>query len=441
MMELAAQAMVCGWCDFHFPLEAGPHLELLVDEGSFNPLDSSTGPARLGWATLAGRPLAIAVSDPTSRWDAKEITALTDLAEKAAREHQPLLWVVTAVQGVEAPQYWPGLQIALDRVGKAIPEQVHSTPLPRITLISGPAYGPAAALAIQADLVLAEPGAVIAPVLPEVLREAGRLPIESTRPPRQLLREGWADAILPRQTQKVALANLLDLLGVTGKGTVTPPSLTMPEQLPAPFRRLFVSFRELVGDRQSADDPALSGGLARLKPDGAPLLVLATARGEGKTRARRHAGAIGVAGWRKATRLLRLAGRFGLPVILLLDGPTLRIGRRRDPSEVTAALGETIHTLLTLPVPTVTVCIAASDDLAARALSATDHLLVRDDLAPRLQEMGLLVSSTFAHDLDIHLPRVVQELEQSYLQHGPLGRRALGQHRYIRWARLQPPSG
>jgi hypothetical protein len=84
---------------------------------------------------------------------------------------------------------------------------------------------------------------------------------------------------------------------------------------------------------------------------------------------------------------------------------------------------------------------AASDDLAAWALSATDHLLVRDDLAPRLQESGLPVSDTFAQDLDVQLPRIVQELRQNYLQHGPLGRRALGQHRYIRWARLQPPLG
>jgi len=441
MTELATQAMVCGWCDFHFPLEAGPHLELLVDEGSFRPLDSSAGPARLGWATIAGRPLAIAVSDPVSRWEANEITALADLAEKARREQRPLLWVVTAAQGVAATRHWPGLQIALDSGGKVGMEHGRSTPLPRITLLSGPVYGPVAALAIQSDLVLAEPGAVIAPVLPEVLRQAGRLPIESTRLPRQLLREGWADAVLPRRIQHAALSDLLDLLGVTGQGALTLPVPAVPERMPAPFHNLFTSFRELTGDRQSADDPALIGGLARLKPDGVPLLVLATACGEGKTKARRHAGAIGAAGWRKATRLLRLAGRFGLPVVLLVDEPTLQIGRRRDPSEVTATLGETVHTLLNLSVPTVTVCIAASDDLAAWILSATDCLLVQDDLAPKLQESGFPVSETFAHDLDVQLSRVVQELEQNYLQHGPLGRRALSQQRYIRWARLQPSSG
>lgn len=441
MPALSAQAMVCGWCDFHFPLEAGPHLELLVDEGSFRPLEAApAGPARLGWATLAGRPLAVAVSDPASSWDAAEIGALAALAEEAGRRHQSLLWVVTAAQGVKAPLRWAGLQLALDRLGEAGAESGHGAPAPWIALVAGPAYGPAAALAAQADLVLAEPGAVLAPVLPEALRQAGRLPIESTRPPRQLLRAGWADAVVPRHEQRTALADLLDLLGAAGEGAGTRPPSAAPERLPAPFHGLFASFRELAGDRQSVDDPALVGGLARLGPDGMPLLVLATACAE--TRAgvrRRHAGAISAAGWRKATRLLRLAGRFGLPVVLLVDRPTLRTGRHDDPGEAAAALGRTLHTLLALPVPTIAVRVAASEGLSTVVLSTSDYLLVQQDLAPQLQQARLPVSGTFeAHELEVHLARVLRELRQAYVEHGALGRRALSQHRYVRWARLLP---
>jgi acetyl-CoA carboxylase beta subunit len=465
MTELAAQAMVCGWCDFHLPLEAGPHLDLLVDKDSFRPLDSSVGPARLGWATLAGRPLAVAVSDPASRWDAAEIGALAALAEEAAREHRPLLWVVTALQGVAAPLHWPGLQIALDRMGEVSTESGRSTPAPWIALLSGPVYGPAAALASQADLVLAEPGTVLAPVLPQVLRQAGRLPLESTRPPRQLLRAGWADAVFPRSTQRAALADLLGLLGVAGEGATVPPASATLERLPEPFRGLFTAFHELSGDRQAADDPALMGGLARLKPDGLPLLVLATAYGEGRKARRRavevrgvdqggswagrpthwrqpglqrRAGAIGAAGWRKATRLLRLAGRFGLPVVLLVDRPTLRTGRRDGPGEATVALGETVRALTNLPVPIVAVHMGVDTGLATLILSLADSLLAKEDLAPQLHNAGIPVSGTWGEsDLAAQLARVLGELKQSYLLHGPLGRRALAQHRYVRWARIR----
>lgn len=459
MAGLEAQAMVCGWCDFHLPLEAGPHSELLVDEGSFRPLEAApAGPVRLGWATLSGRPLAVAVSGPASRWSALEIGALAALAEQAGRERRPLLWVVTAAQGVAAPLQWPGLQIALGRVGEAGPEHSRGTPAPWIALVSGPVYGPAAALATQADLVLAEPGAVLAPVLPEVLRPAGRLPLASTRSPQQLLREGWADAVVPRHEQRTAVAELLELLGSAGADAVMPPAAAPGRSVELAVRAArargtpaagescgllerLAPFYELAGDRQSADDPALVGGLAR-GPDGLPVLVLATACGERRAEVRRRrAGAIGAAGWRKATRLLRLAGRFNLPVVLLVDRPALRTGGRGEPSEAATALGEMAHVLLTIPVPTVALRTAAGEDAATLALSLADALLAPEELAPRLQEEGWPVSGTWgAGELDAQLARVLEALRQDYLRHGALGRRALAQHRYLCWTRLSPVS-
>ena len=440
-VELTAGAMVCGWCKFHFPLEAGPRLDLLVDEGSFQALRSElagvseapTVTARFGWATLLGRPLAIAVSDPSSSWTTADIQALATLAEAAAREHRPLLWVVTATPGPDSAVHWPGLQIALHRLGEASAGRSRRTASPWVVLLAGPCYGPVAALALQADLVLAEPGAALAAVLPEVLRQAGRLPIESTRSPGALLRAGWADAVLPRQVQRAALADLLAMLD----GGEHPPALIpgAGDPLPEPFVHLFSSFHEVHGDRQAEDDRALVGGLARLKPEGTPLAVVATACGEGWADVRhRRAGAVGAAGWRKATRLLRLAGRFGLPAVLLVDRPKLRAGRRDRPAEVAAALGETVYTLLTLPVPTLAVRLAADESLPSLSLALADQVLAPDELAPLFRQGGRPMDDTFAeHALASVLAQHVHELNQTYTQHGALGRRALLQRRHIRW--------
>lgn len=436
--DLKGAVMVCPWCDFHFPLGAGPRVDLLVDPGSFRPLDPTrSGPALFGQATLHGRPLALAVGDPAAPWAETETGALITLTENARLDRVPLLWVVSFLQGTGDDVRWPGVQAALSQLGE---EGLW------VALLTGPCYGAQAALALQAGLVLAEPGAVVSPLLPAALREAGRLPAESTRPPRHLLREGWADAVLPRRHQRTSLSLALSYFGADEarpQFTPSPP----PEVRSDPWRplavldALFDSFFELHGDRRDEDDPALVGGLARLREDGPRVLVLVTAQGEGwREVRRRHGGAIGIGGWRKADRLLRLAARFGLPVVTLVGTPELRFGRRDRPTALATALGETMRALLDLPVPTVAVHLDHGGGLAALALSATDRILARETLSDKLQPEGIPVDATFARRKDLlsTLGRHLGELTQTYAVHGPLGRRKLIQHRRIRWTRLPP---
>ncbi len=424
--DLEAQAMTCPWCDFHLPLEAQPRLEQLVDRGSFRPIgEGPTGPSLFGQATLLGQPLALAISNPNADWTADETRALVSLAAGAARDRLPLVWVATAPQGVTIQAPWTGLPAALGRLGEA--------GLPWVTLVAGPCYGAPAALALQADLVLAEPGAVVAPVLPPALRQAGRWPLESTRPARELERSGWCDAVVPRRGQRTALADLLDLLGFPGqaqRGAAPAPTPSLPGSLEG----LTTAFYELHGDRQTTDDAALVGGLARLAPGGPRVLLLATAPGKDWAASRRrHAGALCAAGWRKAIRLLRLAGRFGLPVVTVLERPGLRIGHREQAAAVAAAMGETLDTLLALPVPTIAVCLQANEGPAGLVLAATDYLLAQEDAAPALCQADITPDATFAAGaLPGALAHALQELTEKYAIHGPLGRRKLLQRRYAR---------
>lgn len=423
LAELRGQAMVCLWCNFHFPWEAAAHLELLSDEGSFRPLsEGPSGPLLLGRATLYGRPVALAVADGTVHWNASEVRAFIALLEVARLERRPLLWVLAAAQGTEAPFLWPGIYLGLKRL--------QEVGRPWLALLSGPCYGLPAATALQADLVLAEPGSVLRPDLPEVLRQAGRLPPEVLRSPRNLLRAGWADAVLPRREQRATLAHLLDLLGVEGSAL---PAFASP---PCPRGDLICEpLFELHGDRCSEDDAALIGGLGWLR--GSDIRVLFLATSERKSRLL-CSGAIGAGGWRKATRLLRLAGHFGLPVVTLIGRPTLHLGRGQREAELSAALGEAMDALLLHPAPTVAVFLEAIGGPAGLALAATDILLSLPRATVSLRERGLDVDEEVAtsDDLPKELARHLGELLQTYAVHGPLGRNRLLQRRYVRWARL-----
>ncbi len=418
---LQREAMVCPWCDFHFPLEADLRLPGLVEEGSFRPLEGPEGPARFGRGRLQGRPLVLALGDPTMRWEKAEVCALQAAVERAQEERLPFLWVVTAPYGTAEETAWAGVQAVLGPAG--------AEGALRIALIAGPCYGAPAALAMQCDLVLAEPGAVVAAVLPAQLRRAGLLPIESTRSPRDLLRAGWADAVLPRREQQAALAFLLDLLGGKGKGAVLPTGRVPPRSDPHNLiPHLVEPFFELYGDRQGEDDPALIGGLARLRGKGTPLLLLATA-GRG-----RRLEEVSIGGWRKAQRLLHLAARFDLPVVLLLGEPDLRLGGKWSPEAGVAPLGAALGTLFSLPVPTLAVCMGWGG-LAGLALATTDRLLCPEAVAAELAGEGVVADATFegAEDLRKKLAGLVENLTQTY--DGSLGRRKLLQRRRVRWAR------
>jgi len=86
------------------------------------------------------------------------------------------------------------------------------------------------------------------------------------------------------------------------------------------FDRLFDSFREIHGDRKFADDRAIVGGMASFK--GAPVMVLGHQKGRNtKERLERNYGMPKPEGYRKALRLMKLAEKFGRPVLTFIDTP------------------------------------------------------------------------------------------------------------------------
>jgi len=110
---------------------------------------------------------------------------------------------------------------------------------------------------------------------------------------------------------------------------------------------IFTDFQELHGDRAFADDEAIVGGLARL----ADMNVVVIGNQKGRTlreRTRRNFGMARPEGYRKALRLMKLAEKFGLPVITFVDTPGAYPGIDAEERGQSEAIGHNIYAMSTL---------------------------------------------------------------------------------------------
>src|SRR5690242_13419754 len=117
---------------------------------------------------------------------------------------------------------------------------------------------------------------------------------------------------------------------------------------------MFSDFRELHGDRTYADDPAIVGGLARF--NGQPCMVLGHQKGrDTKEKIHRNFGMPRPEGYRKALRLMRLAEKFGLPIVTFVDTPGAYRGIDAEERGQSEAIRRNLYVMAELPalaVPT-----------------------------------------------------------------------------------------
>lgn len=115
-------------------------------------------------------------------------------------------------------------------------------------------------------------------------------------------------------------------------------------------------FIELHGDRYFADDKALVGGLATV--DGQTVMIMGHQKGrDTKTRQLRNFGMANPEGYRKALRLMKLAEKYGIPVITLLDTPGAFPGLEAEERGQAEAIARNLMEMAVLRVPIVTVVI------------------------------------------------------------------------------------
>ena len=134
-------------------------------------------------------------------------------------------------------------------------------------------------------------------------------------------------------------------------------------------------FQELHGDRMFGDDLAIVGGLARLGDRA--VMVLGHQKGrDTKERVRRNYGMPKPEGYRKALRLMRLAERFGLPLITFIDTPGAYPGVGSEERGQSEAIARNLFEMSVLRIPIITVVIGEGGSGGALAIGVCDRLLM-----------------------------------------------------------------
>lgn len=139
------------------------------------------------------------------------------------------------------------------------------------------------------------------------------------------------------------------------------------------IQRMFTDFEELHGDRAFADDKAIVGGMARF--NGQPVMVIGHQKGrDAKERMFRNFGMPRPEGYRKALRLMRLAEKFGLPVITFVDTPGAYPGIDAEERGQSEAIGRNLYVMAGLRVPILVTVIGEGGSGGALAIAVGDCL-------------------------------------------------------------------
>jgi acetyl-CoA carboxylase carboxyl transferase subunit alpha len=138
---------------------------------------------------------------------------------------------------------------------------------------------------------------------------------------------------------------------------------------------IFTEFHELHGDRAYADDPAIVCGLARL--DGQPIMVIGHQKGrDTKEKIYRNFGMPRPEGYRKALRVMKMAERFGLPIICLIDTPGAYPGIGAEERGQSEAIARNLFEMTTLKTPIICTIIGEGGSGGALAIGVGDRLIM-----------------------------------------------------------------
>jgi len=138
---------------------------------------------------------------------------------------------------------------------------------------------------------------------------------------------------------------------------------------------LIEDFTELHGDRNFADDPAIIGGFGRFQ--GMPVCVIGHQKGrDTKEKIARNFGMSRPEGYRKALRLMKLAEKFQIPIITLVDTPGAYPGIDAEERGQAEAIARNLREMASLEVPIITVVIGEGGSGGALGIAVANKVLM-----------------------------------------------------------------
>ena len=144
------------------------------------------------------------------------------------------------------------------------------------------------------------------------------------------------------------------------------------------LQRSFTDFQELHGDRLYAEDRAVVGGFARL--GGHRVVVIGTQKGrDTKENIRRNFGSAHPEGYRKALRLMKLADRFRLPIITLIDTAGAYPGVGAEERHIAESIAVNLREMMLFEVPIIATVIGEGGSGGALGIGVADRVLILEN--------------------------------------------------------------
>ena len=419
--EVKDNDYICPHCGNYFRVHAWRRVQQIADPGTFeewdaglpqeNPLhykgykekieglQEKTGldeAILTGKAEIDGNPTVLGVCD--SRFMMASMGSvvgekITRAVERATRERLPV--VIFACSGGARMQ--EGIVSLMQMAKTSAALKRHSDAgLLYISVLTNPTTGGVtASFAMEGDIILAEPGALIGFAGPRVIRQTiGQKLPKGFQKAEFLLEHGFLEGIVDRKQMKATLSRLLSMHQHQDTKSVYQGEKVLKEeklqdksawervQLARDKERptgkdylalLFDEFTELHGDRRYGDDPAVIGGIGRFH--GNPVTVIIQEKGQGtKDSIARNFGMVSPEGYRKSLRLMKQAEKFKRPVICFVDTPGAFCGMEAEERGQGQAIAENIYELSALKVPVLSIVIGEGGSGGALALAVADQV-------------------------------------------------------------------
>ena len=429
--DVKANYNICPKCHAYFRLGALDRIRQVADEDSFeewdkdltaqNPLpfdgyEEKLAAAKLktdlreavvtGLCKIGGISCVLAVMDGNFMMGSLgKMTGekITRAVEKATKLKLPLV-IFTCSGGARMQE---GIHSLMQMAKTSAAIKDHSQAgLLYISVLTDPTTGGVtASFAMEADIILAEPKALLAFAGPRVIQQTlGQKLPKGFQRSEFLLEHGFVDAIVERQNLRESLGNLLKLhekkrefpeerawqkKAIEDANYIVLTCRDMKKKSPwqrveaarkkdrptgkAYIENLFTSFYEFHGDRHFGDDQAIIGGVALF--ENTPVTVIAQEKGRGtKENIRHNFGMPSPEGYRKSLRLMKQAEKFGRPIICIVDTPGAYCGIEAEERGQGQAIAQNIYEMSALQVPVLSLMIGEGGSGGALALAVANEV-------------------------------------------------------------------
>ncbi len=424
---------VCPKCKGYFRVKAYERIRRLADEGSFaewdkeliggNPMEfegyeeklaATRLKSRINEAVVTGKCRINGCETVLGVMDGRFLMAsmgaavgekITRAVERATKEKLPVI-LFTCSGGARMQE---GITSLMQMAKTSAALKRHSDAgLLYVSVLTDPTTGGVtASFAMEGDIILAEPGALIGFAGPRVIEQTIRQKLpKGFQKSEFLLEHGFVDRIVERDELKQVLGGILRLHVREdvrqSELAALQSAIEAQTQIPREEKRqryqkigvwdrvlrsrdkdrpvgsdyvedLLEGFYEFHGDRYFGDDLAVMGGIAWF--EGRPVTVIAQEKGKNtKENILHHFGMCAPEGYRKALRLMKQAEKFGRPVICLVDTPGAFCGLEAEERGQGEAIARNIYEMSGLKTPVLTVIIGEGGSGGALALAVSNEV-------------------------------------------------------------------